>query len=113
MYVLSKNFTVKFSSRDIDGVERILNEYGVEALNVQDQWGHTIAHLAALQGNLPLIQILVENGVPVNLSCFGTQGPKPIHWACRKGHCAVIAALLHVSSSRDARILSEGSSLVT
>ena len=88
---------VSFANRDVAGIEKILNDFGAEALNVRDQWGYTLAHLAALHGNLSLIQLLVENDVPVNLSCFGTQGPKPIHWACRKGHCAVIAALLHVS----------------
>lgn len=70
---------------------------GSEALSIRDQWGYTTAHLAVLLGNLPLIQLLIQHDIPVNLSCFGTQGPKPIHWACRKGHCAVIAALLNVS----------------
>ena len=92
--------------RNVDGIERILMDYGSEAFNIRDQWGYTTAHWAALHGNLALIQLLIRNDIPVNVSCFGTQGPKPIHWACRKGHCAVIANLLHVSTFRNTRITS-------
>lgn len=74
----------------------MIRERGAEALNVRDRWGYTLAHWAALDGNIQLIQLFIQNKLPVNLSCFGTQGPKPIHWACRKGYSGVIAILLYV-----------------
>lgn len=42
------------------------------------------------------MRYLVEKNGPVDLSCLGTQGPKPIHWACRKGHSAIVQILLKV-----------------
>lgn len=43
-----------------------------------------------------VMRYLVERAAPVDLSCLGTQGPRPIHWACRKGHTAVVQVLLQV-----------------
>ncbi|XP_068632363.1 uncharacterized protein Patsas isoform X2 [Battus philenor] len=40
------------------------------------------------------MRYLVERGAPIDLSCLGTQGPRPIHWACRKGHASVVQVLL-------------------
>ncbi|XP_065210396.1 uncharacterized protein Patsas [Planococcus citri] len=80
---------------NINELELIVQECGAEILNIRDEWGYTVAHWAALNGNFKLVQFLVEKHVPVNLSCFGTQGPKPIHWACRKGHSRIVALLLH------------------
>lgn len=39
------------------------------------------------------MRFLIERS-PVDLPCLGTQGPRPIHWACRKGHAAVVQLLL-------------------
>lgn len=36
----------------------------------------------------------MDRGAPIDLPCLGTQGPRPIHWACRKGHAAVVQVLL-------------------
>lgn len=46
----------------------------------------TPAHWVALDGNVDMMRYLVERNAPVDLRCLGTQGPRPIHWACRKGH---------------------------
>ena len=43
------------------------------------------------------MRYLVERAAPVDLPCLGTQGPRPIHWACRKGHTAVVQVLLQVN----------------
>lgn len=32
----------------------------------------------------------------MDLSCLGTQGQRPIHWACRRGHAAIVQVLLKV-----------------
>lgn len=42
------------------------------------------------------MRYLVERSAPVDLPCLGTQGPRPIHWACRKGHTTVVQVLLQV-----------------
>ena len=42
------------------------------------------------------MRYLVERNAPVDLSCLGTQGPRPIHWTCRKGHSAIVQILLQV-----------------
>ena len=81
-------------SRDLVKINAIVKELGVSSLNIRDEWGYTIAHWAALYGNIQLIQFLLRHNIAVDSSCLGTQGPKPIHWACRKGHTSVIAALL-------------------
>ena len=69
---------------------------GSEVLSSRDEWGYTPAHWAALDGNIEVMRYLVERNAPVDLSCLGTQGPRPIHWACRKGHSAVVQLLLSV-----------------
>lgn len=45
------------------------------------------------------MRYLVERAAPVDLSCLGTQGPRPIHWACRKGHTATVQVLIQVCAS--------------
>lgn len=42
------------------------------------------------------MRYLIERSGPVDLPCLGTQGPRPIHWACRKGHSAIVQLLLKV-----------------
>lgn len=65
-------------------------------MSFRDEWGYTPAHWAALDGNVEVMRYLVERSAPVDLSCLGTQGPRPIHWACRKGRTAVVQVLLSV-----------------
>lgn len=43
-----------------------------------------------------VMRYLIERNGPVDLPCLGTQGPRPIHWACRKGHSAIVQLLLKV-----------------
>jgi ankyrin repeat protein len=42
------------------------------------------------------MRYLIERSGPVDLPCLGTQGPRPIHWACRKGHSVIVQLLLKV-----------------
>lgn len=56
-------------------------------LRARDEWGYTPAHWAALDGNVDLMRFFIDKGAPIDLPCLGTQGPRPIHWACRKGLC--------------------------
>ena len=82
----------------------MVEHQSVEILSARDEWGYTPAHWAALDGNLPVMRYLVERGAPVNLACLGTQGPRPIHWACRKGHTAIVQVLLKVSNQQHSKL---------
>lgn len=67
-------------------------KYGFETLSARDKHGYTPAHWLALDGNDELMRYLIERNAPVDLRCLGTQGPRPIHWACRKGHTSTISS---------------------
>ncbi|KAI9578687.1 hypothetical protein GQX74_009261 [Glossina fuscipes] len=55
---------------------------------------YTPAHCMALNGNVEMMRYLIEHSAPIDLPCLSTQGPRPIHWACRKGHAAVVQVML-------------------
>lgn len=79
---------------EVTGVEKLVEKFGYDCLVVRDRHGYTPAHWVALNGNVQLMRLLIEQNAPVDLPCLGTQGPHPIHWACRKGHAAVVQVLL-------------------
>lgn len=81
---------------DYDEFEFAVDKCGGEALSFRDEWGYTPAHWAALYGNAEVLRYLVARGVTVDMSCYGIQGSKPVHWACRKGHTAAVQVLLQV-----------------
>lgn len=83
-------------SGDYDEFESAVDKCGGEALSFRDEWGYTPAHWAALCGNAEVLRYLVARGVTVDMSCYGIQGSKPVHWACRKGHTAAVQVLLQV-----------------
>lgn len=72
----------------MDDVENFVEKFGFETLSARDKHGYTPAHWVALDGNVELMRYLVERNAPIDLRCLGTQGPRPIHWACRKGHAS-------------------------
>lgn len=80
-------------SGELCEVEKHVEKYGNEILSARDKHGYTPAHWAALDGNVEIMRYLVERNGPVDLPCLGTQGPRPIHWACRKGHGKKILVL--------------------
>ncbi|KAK5643123.1 hypothetical protein RI129_006968 [Pyrocoelia pectoralis] len=75
-------------------IENLIEKLGAQILRARDEWGYTPAHWASLDGNVEIMRYFIDRGAPVDLPCLGTQGPKPIHWACRKGHAAVVQVLL-------------------
>lgn len=75
-------------------VENLVEKLGPEALSARDKHGYTLAHWLALDGSVDMMRYLVERNINVDLPCLGTQGPRPIHWACRKGHASVVQVLL-------------------
>lgn len=71
-------------------IDVLVEHLGVQVLRARDEWGYTPAHWAALDGNVEIMRYFIDRGAPVDQPCLGTQGPRPIHWACRKGHSAVV-----------------------
>lgn len=71
---------------ELADVENFVLKYGFNTLSARDKHGYTPAHWLALDGNDELMRYLIERNAPIDLRCLGTQGPRPIHWACRKGH---------------------------
>lgn len=73
-------------SSELADVENFVDKFGIETLSARDKHGYTPAHWVALDGNAEMMHYLVKLNAPIDLRCLGTQGPRPIHWACRKGH---------------------------
>uniref|UniRef100_A0A1B0FEF2 Palmitoyltransferase n=1 Tax=Glossina morsitans morsitans TaxID=37546 RepID=A0A1B0FEF2_GLOMM len=79
---------------DVTDLENLTEKFGMECLSGRDRHGYTPAHWVALNGNVEMMRYLIEHSAPIDLPCLGTQGPRPIHWACRKGHAAVVQVML-------------------
>lgn len=79
---------------EVSDVENLTDKFGIECLSARDRHGYTPAHWVALNGNVEMMRYLIERSAPIDLPCLGTQGPRPIHWACRKGHAAVVQVML-------------------
>lgn len=86
-------FDFDFISEVVD-LENLIEKFGLETLCARDKNGYSMAHWVALDGNVEMMRYLVERNAPIDLRCLGIQGPRPIHWACRKGHAAVVQVLL-------------------
>lgn len=67
---------------------------GTKILRERDEWGYTPAHWAALDGNVEIMRFIIDRAAPIDLPCLGTQGPRPIHWACRKGISVYLVLLV-------------------
>lgn len=89
-----KSYIFKNLRREVVDLDNLVEKFGHETLCARDKHGYTPAHWVALDGNVEMMRYLVERNAPIDLRCLGTQGPRPIHWACRKGHAAVVQILL-------------------
>mmetsp|Transcript_42671 Transcript_42671/g.96098 ORF Transcript_42671/g.96098 Transcript_42671/m.96098 type:complete len:534 (+) Transcript_42671:108-1709(+) len=63
------------------------------AVNCRDARGATPLHVAAREGNLPLVQVLIEHGADVNAQ-EETAGWTALHVAVSRRHTAVVIQLL-------------------
>ena len=69
------------------------SEFGCVDPSVADQNGVTPLHLAAEQGQLPIVQALLGHGAVVGKSC-GSKHGTPLHAACASGKLDVAKELL-------------------
>eukprot|EP00290_Baffinella_frigidus_P008072 CAMPEP_0180134536 /NCGR_PEP_ID=MMETSP0986-20121125/10223_1 /TAXON_ID=697907 /ORGANISM="non described non described, Strain CCMP2293" /LENGTH=634 /DNA_ID=CAMNT_0022074921 /DNA_START=39 /DNA_END=1943 /DNA_ORIENTATION=+ len=62
-------------------------------LNETDTLGYSFLHYAALEGNIEVIEMLLENGVNINYVAENHQQIQPLHWAALRGNTEVIVLL--------------------
>ena len=77
----------------------ILNGDPLDAL---DSLGFNFLHYASLEGNLEVVKMLLERGVPVNIVSENHQRIIPLHWACLRAHMDVVLLLLEHGADIDA-----------
>ena len=79
----------------------ILESDGSEA-EARNKYGYLAIHLAADQGDVGLVALVIDHGSPV-----GDQGNaakwSPLHFAASKGHVRVVEALLDAGADAQAR----------
>jgi len=66
-------------------------------MNIRDSRGHTPLHIAARQGDLALVQVVLEHAADPNCK-EGTTGWSPLHIAVAKAHHPVVLQLLQQDS---------------
>ncbi|XP_021373839.1 ankyrin repeat domain-containing protein 27-like isoform X2 [Mizuhopecten yessoensis] len=62
----------------------------------RDDRGYTALHIASLNGQAHLIDLLIKNGALVNASDYLSY--TPLHLACQKGHQNIILLLVHFNA---------------
>ncbi|XP_060075330.1 ankyrin repeat domain-containing protein 27-like [Ylistrum balloti] len=62
----------------------------------RDDRGYTALHIAALNGQAHLIDVLIKHGAVVNASDYLSY--TPLHLACQKGHQNIILLLVHFNA---------------
>ena len=65
-----------------------------DTLDSLDTLGFNFLHYASLEGNLEVVRMLLDRGVPVNIVSENHQRIVPIHWACLRAHMDVVLLLL-------------------
>ena len=71
-----------------------LLEHTPEKLGIRDQpYEHTLLHVAAFAGHLPIVDLLLRRGADVNAREAG-DNTYPLHWAAAAGHLPVVQRLV-------------------
>ena len=75
-------------------LKRLITEYDIPA-NVEIGWGINALHIAAENGHLACVKVLIEYGMldPQSNNQYA------LHWASRKGHLDVVRYLMDVHPS--------------
>lgn len=76
---------------EIDRVSQLLQQD--RGLLKQRGWGgFTALHFAALHGNRPMVELLLNNGADPNIPCDA--GQTPFHFACRNGNIYIMHKMM-------------------
>ena len=59
-----------------------------------DNNGFTSLHIAAQQGNVDVVELLLREGINVAINIKDNRGLTPLHWAIQNGHSEVVKILL-------------------
>jgi ankyrin repeat protein len=78
---LDQDFLLAVKANDIDKVKSLLPAVDV---NIQNQQGDTPLFWAVVKNNLPMVQLLLENGGQQSVNIQGQQGYTPLHAAAAK-----------------------------
>src|SRR5688572_15685530 len=79
-------------SGDRETLARLLDQHP-EKLHIRDQpYEHTLLHVAAAEGQLGVVQLLLERGLDPNVREKG-DNTYPMHWAAAAGHLDVVQRL--------------------
>jgi len=60
--------------------------------NSVDEFGRNGIHMAAANGHVEIVKLLVEAGADVGTE--NAEGSTPLHWACLNGHVGIVDYLL-------------------
>ncbi|KAL3932683.1 MAG: hypothetical protein SGPRY_000607 [Prymnesium sp.] len=89
----------RITSRDLTAAQCVADTPREELQEI-DSHGATIAHWAALQGMVDVLQALHEKGVSLDQSIEGN-GMRPLHWACTRAQMTAVRYLHSVGCSID------------
>ena len=78
------------NNTDIELVKLLL-QFG-DNINIQNNSGLTLLHLAAMDNKSKIIQLLLEDGADVNIKT--KSGLTPLHWAAAEGYLECVQLLL-------------------
>jgi hypothetical protein len=92
---------------DIAMLRKLLSYPGasdqVNALEDPRVGGFSVVHIACSNGNIDILQLLIEAGANINLKSKSSLGETPLHVCCKHGHAACAKMLLAAGAVADPR----------
>jgi ankyrin repeat protein len=95
-------------SNDPDEVELLIKQTPL-LVNSTNERRQTPLHVAAIEGNLNICKLFIDNGALVNATDY--EDTTPLHFAASNGHVSVVEYLLEQGAVLDARYIGGASAL--
>jgi len=83
-------------SREISRLEEYLSTHP-SSIHEKDEYGLSLLHIAAENGFLDVLSVLIHKGGKINE--VDSQGAAPLHYACKEGHTSAASLLLENGAS--------------